>query len=244
MHRRVRRALVLVLLASIRPPAFAHDPPLVARVAHNPVHCRIEPTALQRCAAELLHRMRAEAETAHLDRHGLRATEDEVEAVYAYDRAFRRHDRSQRTRKLAQLDQRLASDAMPASERARLESFRSILVRLAQYDADVDAGIEPPLEIPRETAIGWIEQAKLDADLHRRYGGVIGVRGSGLYAHGARAELLERHLTQRDLTLLQPDFAAAIERLRTAPPAMTHRGAAADFTPFWLRPIPASYLPD
>lgn len=222
----------------------ASAPRLVARVDGHPIHCDALPEALDRCARGLLGRMRTSAERAYVEAHGLVATEPEIEAVFAYERAFRMHDRSQRSRKLLQLEERLASSALEADERSRLEAFRTVLARLARFDADVDAGVEQLHPLPREAAAVWVEQAKLDAALQRRFGGVVGVRASGMYAHGARAELLRRHLGMKRIEWLDSSFASVFERTLGAPPSIIYRGAVPDFTPFWLRPIPASYMLD
>lgn len=222
----------------------AASPPAVARIEGRPIHCAIEPTVLERCAAALLSLLRARAERAYIAGHALYATDDEIEAVYAYERAFRSHDRSQRSRKLLELDERLGSDALPADERSRLEAFRGVLARLARYDADVDAGFEQPDVLPREAAAAWIQQAKLDTDLHRRFGGIVGVRASGLYAHGARTHMLRQYVHRQELEWLDTPFRREFERLLGASPLITYRGQDADFTPFWLRPIPASYMRD
>lgn len=220
------------------------EAPPVARIDGHTVHCEIEPTALERCALAFMRLVRARAERAYIDDHALHATDDEIEAVYAYEQAFRAHDRSQRARKLLQLDERLASPTLPDDERLRLEAFRTVLVRLARYDADVDAGTEQADDLPRESAAAWVQQAKLDAQLHRRFGGVVGVRASGLYAHGARADMLREFVVRHPIEWLAIPFQDAFERLLGASPVITYRGQDIDFTPFWLRPIPASYMHD
>lgn len=217
---------------------------MIARIDGSPMHCDVLPEALEHCARRLLGRMRASAERDYIEAHRLVATEPEIEAVFAYERAFRSHDRSQRARKLVQLDERLASSTLEADERSRLEAFHTVLTRLARFDADVDSGAEQIDPLPREVAAAWVEQAKLDAALQRRFGGVVGVRASGMYAHGARAELLRRHLARQRIEWLDPTFARVVERILDAPPAIVYRGTDADFTPFWRRPIPASYMHD
>lgn len=219
-------------------------PVLVARVDGNSIHCNARIEAFERCARGLLGRMRASAERAYVEALGLGATESEIEAVFAYERAFRSHDRAQRSRKLVQLEERLASSTLENNERARLESFRTVLVRLARFDADVDEGVEQIDPLPREVAAAWVEQAKLDAALQRRFGGVVGVRASGMYAHGARAEMLRRHLVGHRIEWFDSSFASQFERALDAPPAIVYRSESADFTPFWLRPIPPSYMLD
>jgi hypothetical protein len=215
----------------------------VARIDGVSMQCDAPPHAVDRCAATFLGRMRAQAERAYIDARGLQATDAEIEAVYAYERAFQAHDRAQRARKLTQLEARLQSSPPNAAERSQLEAFRAVLVRLARYEADVDAGTEAAA-LPRESAAAWVEQAKLDADLHRRFAGSVGIRASGMYAHGARSRLLRDHLDQQRIEWLDPSFEQIVERAIAAVPAIEYRGNAVDFTPFWLRPIPPSYMPD
>lgn len=222
----------------------AAGPTTVARIEGRPIHCAAEPTVLERCAAALLALLRTQAEHAYIEEHALYATEAEIEAVFAYERAFRSHDRLQRSRKLLELEARLASGPLATEERSRLEAFRTVLARLARYDADVDAGIEKLDVLPRETAAAWVQQVKLDKQLHRRFGGVIGVRASGLYAHGARVQMLRQFVPRQQIEWLDSTFRGAFERVLGAAPTITYRGQQAEFTPFWLRPIPDSYMHD
>lgn len=247
MRLDARFAWLLLLVVGASTPARADEaslPALVARVDGQAVHCSAEPEVLERCARRLLGRMRASAERAYIEAHGLGATQSEIEAVFAYQHAFRSHDREQRSRKLVQLEERLASSTLETTERVRLESFRTVLVRLARFDADVDAGVESMDPLPPEAAAAWVEQAKLDAALHRSFGGVVGVRASGLYAHGARVKMLRSHLGVQRIEWLDAAFEGFFARALDAPPAIRYRGEAPDFTPFWRRPIPASYMLD
>jgi hypothetical protein len=242
------RIAFLLLLGALPGAAPASGPDAerddaVARVDQRPIHCDVA-HALERCAAAFLARMRSDAERAYIDAHGLHASDAEIESVHAYERAFRLHDRAQRARKLVELDERLGAAGLSADERSRLERFRDVLARLARYDADVDAGLEKPDDLPREAAIAWVLQAKLDAHLQDRIGGVIGVRASGPYAHGARIQVLRQFLSRQRVEWLSGEFADAVERLLAAPPAIVHHGQVADFTPFWQRPIPPSYMRD
>lgn len=216
----------------------------IARSEAVGLHCDGSPRPADLCARDLLRRLRAEAELDYVTRNALQATQAELEQVRRYDLDFRAHDRSQRSRKLAELDMRLAAVNLPPDERTRLETFRAILDRLAQYEADVDAGKESMPGPSSELMSHWVQQSKLETALYRRYGGTIGVNAAGPYAHGARAALVLDYVSQRSLIFLDAGVEAAFRRLITAPPAIVFRGAHPDFTPFWLRAIPSSYIPD
>jgi hypothetical protein len=194
------------------------------------------------CAEILLRRIRARVEQDYLQREGLVATPEEVAELQAYNAAFERHDREQRTRKLAEIEVRLQTAQSDSVERERLLAFRVILQRLAGFEADLDAGIvqrdEPPLEALRFL----IETTKLDASLHARYGGSVGIASSGPYAHGARAALIEDYLARSLVIVHDPQLAQVLQRALRTPPKMAHRGGDPDFTPYWRRPIPASYV--
>jgi len=240
------RWLILALLVGAIPASAAAQDALtrqVARLGTSWLDCSIELTA-ERCASILLRRMRDEAEREYVTNQAMRATPEEIEAVRAYDVAFRAHDRSQRTRKLVELVGRLDAADLAPDERERLEAFRATLERLARYDADVDAGIEPRVEPSLAQITYWVEQSKLDAALHRRYGGVIGVNAAGPYAHGARAALVGDYLRRRTLEFIDEAVGAAFRRQLAAPPAIVFREEQPDFTPFWQRAIPASYMPE
>lgn len=234
--------LISLIPACARAQGVVTEP--AARLGASWVGCEGMAQAVDLCARDLLRRVRTEAELDYVAKQNLHATPAEIEDVRAYDRAFRTHDRAQRSRKLAELDERLAAMDLPADVRTRLDEFRAILDRLAQYEADVDAGIEPRVEPSTAQIAHWIEQSKLEAALYRRYGGVIGVNAAGPYAHGARAALVLDYLDVRALSFMDRAVEAEFMRLLSAPPAIVFRGEHPNFIPFWQRAIPASYMPD
>ena len=196
------------------------------------------------CASALLIQVRARVAQAFVAQYGLEATGAELARLQAYNRSFERHDRSQRARKLAELQTRLAAEGLAPSERERLEAFRTVLLRLAHYEADVDAGIEPRVVPDEQTLRGWIETAKLNAALYAKYGGTIGLAPYGPYAHGAMRMLIAEHVARGDIRILDAAVAARFFAALDAPPRLAHTGGEPDFTPFWERPIPPSYLSD
>lgn len=208
------------------------------------MHCDPAHPTAELCARHLLQRVRTEAERDYVAREALHATAMEIEAVRTYDLAFRLHDRSQRARKLVELDQRLADPELAMAERLRIEEFRTVLRRLAQYETDVESGAEPRIDQSAEQIGHWVEQSKLDAALYRLYGGVIGINAAGPYAHGARAALVLDYLSVHPIEFVDKAVEAAFWRLLDAAPLIVFRGNEPDFTPFWQRAIPASYMPD
>jgi len=239
--------LLFALLVGAMPVAAAAQDVVtrpVARLGPSLLTCSATRATAQACAGELLQRVRAEAELGYVTAQALHASPDEIEVVRAYDRAFRTHDRWQRTRKLAELNQRLAANDLVASERERLEKFRATLERLAQYEADVDSGVEPRIEPSTAQIAHWVVQSKLDSALYHRYGGVIGIHAAGPYAHGARAALVLDYLSLVTVEFLDHAIEVAFRRLLAAPPPLVFQGENPDFTPFWKRAIPASYMVD
>ena len=89
----------------------------------------------------------------------------------------------------------------------------------------------------------WVEHAKLDEALYRRYGGSFGLTAAGAYAHGGRAMLVVEYLARRGFapgdTAVEQAFFAALRR----PPAIALEQGEPDFTPFWQRPLRNSYVP-
>lgn len=195
------------------------------------------------CAGGLLRYVRAEVARHFIARNGLEATVAELERLTDYNQAFAHHDRSQRKRKLAELAARLASDALDAGERARLEAFRAVLLRLAAYESDLDAGVETRAPIGEETLRGWIETVKLNQALYARYGGTIGIETYGPYAHGAMRRLIVEHVEKGEVRILDVALAERFFAALDAPPRLAHTGGEPDFTPFWERPLVPSYLP-
>jgi hypothetical protein len=131
---------------------------------------------------------------------------------------------------------------MNAAERARLIEFRAVLARLAAYEADVARGKELEPQTPIAVVKHWIEQAKLDPLLFRRYGGTVGLSASGAYAHSARAALVLDYMAREDVDVPDPEIARRLRALLSAPPAIVYRGSSPDFTPFWKRPLVPSYV--
>ncbi len=217
-----------------------------ARIGNEPLSCvSLGALAPADCASVLLRELRTRAEQQFIRAQGLQASAAEIAQVRAYESAFARHDRDQRARKLAELEVRLAQAGAgtSAAEHARLVEFRALLTRLAAYEADVDRGVEEAAPaLSSATLASWVEQAKLDAALYRRYGGAVGLRPAGAYAHEARAALVADYMQREAVELPDPEIARHLEGALRAPPAMVFSGAEPDFTPFWLRPLRASYV--
>ena len=174
----------------------------------------------------------------------LAATPDEIAELAAYDRRFNAKDRSQRARKLDELDRRLLDDGLGPEERARLEDFRATLQRLARYDMERDQ--EPPADPARQAAYykPWIEMWKMNKALYDEYGGVVGLTQFGPDPHGARAALLRDYEQRGLVTILDPALREEVDATLDARPPLVVSPDRVDFTPYWKRPIPPSYFPD
>jgi hypothetical protein len=125
-----------------------------------------------------------------------------------------------------------------------LTEFREVLVRLARYEADVDAGTEERVAAPLELMRRWVEDAKLNAALHRRYGGTVGLLAAWPYAHGARQALVRHYLANGKVEILHAGVRQYFDAVLAAPPQVAFQGTHPDFTPYWKRPIPPSYMTD
>lgn len=232
-------------LALIATAALAQPGAPVARVFGVALECAdLGADGPSACAARLLRHVRARAGREFVARNALDATDAELERLGEYNRAFERHDRSQRKRKLAELDARLAADSLAPGERAWLEEFRGVLQRLARRDADIDAGVRVREPIDERTLRGWIETAKLNAALYAKYGGIVGLAAYGPYAHGAIRALIDEHIERGDIRILDAAVAERFFAALAAPPRLAYTEGEPDFTPFWERPIPSSYVAD
>jgi hypothetical protein len=180
----------------------------------------------------------------YIDVQGLTATPAEIAEAVEYHREFAARDRVQRARKLVELNERLAVDGLKPDERARLEEFRKVLARLAQHDAEQDLLPPPDPAGQGQLLVPWIEQWKMNKVLYEQYGGVVATSRFGPDPHGARAALMADY-ERRGLVR----FADAAQRERVFAwlnrrPSMVTRPEDVDFTPYWKRPIPASYFPE
>jgi hypothetical protein len=180
----------------------------------------------------------------YIDEKGLAATAAEIAETMEYHREFAAKDRVQRSRKLVELEQRLAADGLKPDERAHLEEFRKVLTRLAQHDAEQER--LPPPDPARQGPLltPWIEQWKMNKALYEQYGGIVALTRFGPDPQGARAALLADY-EHRGLVR----FSDAAQRERVFAwlgrrPSMVTRPEEVDFTPYWKRPIPPSYFPD
>jgi hypothetical protein len=174
---------------------------------------------------------------------GLSATAAEISEVRAYDREFERRDRAQRARKLAELTERLAREDLDPGERAWLEEFRSVLIRVAEHDAGSDrAG--PDAAGERALLSSWIEFWKGNRALYAEYGGAVEVTTAGPAAHGARVALLADYERRGLVQLFDRRLRDRLFELLSRPPRRVVPPDEIDFTPYWRRPIPPSYFPD
>lgn len=180
----------------------------------------------------------------YVAQQGLAATATELAEVAAYDREFERKDRSQRARKLKELDQRLATDGLGPAERAWLEEFRAILQRLAQNDLAKDRLAPPGPDERRAFYASWIELWKMNKTLYEQYGGVVVLTELGPSPHGARAALIADYERQGHLRFFDAAQRERLYALIEARPSIVVPPERVDFTPYWKRPIPPSYLPD
>ncbi|MGH8666486.1 MAG: hypothetical protein ACREUX_19655 [Burkholderiales bacterium] len=242
MRRLAVLGVVLAGVASTTPSAAER---VAARIGVEEIRCEdLHAAETRTCAAELLREIRDRAEQRFVATQGLQATADEIEAVRAHERAFARHDRAQRAQKLEELEARLVhmGAQMSAAEHERLVEFRAVLRRLAAYEADVARGALAPPELSTATMAHWIEQAKLDAALYRRYGGSVGLKAAGPYAHSARAELVADYMRHENIEVPDPEVERHLLVALWAPPSIVYRGATPDFTPFWMRALVPSYV--
>jgi hypothetical protein len=242
MRRLVGLAVMLVGVASGTTNAAER---LAARIGAEEIRCTaFEARDARTCALELLREIRARAEQRYIDAHELHATADEIAALRAYEHSFARHDRSQRARKLTEIEARLVhmGAEMGAAERERLIEFHTVLQRLAEYEADVARGVKTALEVPTATLAHWIEQTKLDAALYQRYGGTVGLKAAGAYAHSARATLAAEYMRRESVEVADAEIAHHLRSALWAPPPIAFHGSSPDFTPFWLRPLVSSYV--
>ena len=180
----------------------------------------------------------------YLEQNGLNATREEIAEVLAYEREFERRDRAQRARKLDELDLRLASGELEPTEHARVEEFRAVLARLAQSDLENDRAPAPDPERRAAQHAQWIELWKLSQAMYEQYGGIVALTHFGPFPHGARVALLEDYERRGLLQFSDAQLRERLFALLATRPQMALAPGQVDFTPFWRRPIPPSYLPD
>ncbi len=180
----------------------------------------------------------------YVAQQGLAATATEVAEVAAYDREFEHKDRSQRARKLEELNQRLGKDSLSPAERAWLVEFRAVLQRRAQNDLEKDRLAPPGPGQQRVFYAPWIEMWKMNKALYEQYGGAVVLTELGPSPHGARAALISDYERQGRLRFFDAALRERLYALIEARPSSVVPPERVDFTPYWKRPIPPSYFPD
>jgi len=80
--------------------------------------------------------------------------------------------------------------------------------------------------------------------LYDEYGGVVALTRFGPDPHGARAALLADYERQGLLHISDPLLRNEVIAVLETRPSMVIPPDSVDFTPYWKRPIPASYFPD
>jgi len=236
---------LFVLHAFCRDIALASDPPApVAQVLGQSIGCQeLGGTSPKSCANALLTHAFEVISRDYIERRRLQASDDEIRTLAAYNDRFELHDRDQRARKLAEIDERLSSTDLPVDDRHRLLEFREVLARLARFDADVDAG-RVSRGAPSRASLGAIiEEVKLNIALFARFGGVLGQAAYGPYPHEARMALVADYIA-KDLVRIHDEIVRMhFEQAMREPPRVRYRGAFPDFTPYWERPLAPSYMP-
>ena len=179
----------------------------------------------------------------YIAEHALAATPQDIAELLAYDREFDARDRRQRARKLAELNERLASADLDAAERTRLDEFRAVLTRLAKWEAAQDKAPPEDAEDPGAYA-SWIEFWKGNRALYEEYGGTVAATSAGPAAYGARVRLIAEYERRGFVQFHDPRLRARLIELMSRPPERVVPPQEVDFTPYWRRPIPPSYYPD
>ncbi len=208
-------------------------------LTHDAVAPRGEPLAVQ--LAQFVH---GRVLRHYVAQHGLTATAGELAELAKYQAEFERRDRAQRARKLVELEQRLASDALGKAERAHLEDFRATLKRLAAYEAEQDHKPRPDARERAAEFAPWIEMWKVHRALFERFGGAVGLLEFGHYPYGAWAALISDYERRGEIDFRDADVRERVMALFNMTPRILVPPDKVDFTPPWRKPIPSSYFPD
>lgn len=240
----VLRGALLFAVLLVAAPVRAQAPVATVlghAIARETVAVEPGPRAQARKLAELLW--------PHVARHyigaqRLEATPSELAELAAYDAEFRRRDRAQRERKLAELHERLRSDALSDAERRFATEFRDVLERLARGDAEAGAAAAPDAGSRDAVPSRWIEAWKLNRAIHAQYGGVVALTRFGPDPHGARAALFADYERRGMIAIHDTGLRRALFDLLEEAPRMAVPPAEVDFTPYWQQPIPGSYYAD
>ena len=175
---------------------------------------------------------------------GLAATAGEVAEILAYNREFERKDRSQRARKLDELNRRLTADGIPPEERRWLEEFRATHSRLARDDAERDRAPAPDQRAEAAYFESVLAAWKMNKALFEQYGGTVTWSAQGPRAHGAHAALIADYEGRGLVRFVDAGLRERLFAHLAEPPSRVLPPERVDFTPYWKLPIPPSYFPD
>jgi hypothetical protein len=238
------KLLVIVLaVAALTPATALAEHPVVSVLGETLTHDAVAPAGeLQ--AADLALFLRDRIFRHYVAQHGLTATPAELDELADYYAEFERRDRAQRARKLAELEQRLVTDALGKAERAHFEEFRTTLKRLAAHEVERDRKPRPAARDRVAELAPQIEMWKLHRVLYERFGGVVGLLEFGHYPYGAWAALIADYERGGELKFHDSDVRERVMALFNMTPHIVVAPQGADFTPYWRKPIPPSYFPD
>jgi hypothetical protein len=233
------RLLVCGFLA-IMVPACAHqtwgDPglPVAGRVLGTTIHTRD--------AEELRYVVLQKLTDRYADENGITVTQAETDAYVARMRQRMRTDRAERLARRDELTRRLATPALPESERrtlaAELDAEEKLLAALG--DPDAAAPSAEDARARQEIATAFIRQWKINRALYRQYGGRIAFQQGGPEPLDAYRRFLEERHARGDFEIVDRALESAFWRyyrtdtLHSFYPPGSPEEARAFSVPWWL----------
>lgn len=171
-----------------------------------------------------------------IEAKGLKATPEELGEILDRMNQFAEENRKRRARELSEVEGKLKSMDLSDEERRRHEDRLKTLQSLADLDRWEAAHPKETLKTLSELYAPMVEAAKLDAALHREFGGVVAVTKFGQVPVGARAALLRKYVGEGRLEFsdktVEKRFWAEWDRT----PKLTASPDKVDLTPYWKLP--------
>ncbi len=175
----------------------------------------------------------------YIEKNNLKATDEEIRELQAYQDRFMAQDRIKRQKKLVELEEKLEDTKLSSTEKEKMEKYRATLLRLVSRDKQQDEiKFKPTAEVLRGIFVPWIEGWKFNKSVYEKYGGTVSVTKFGPDPVGATECLLKDYEKQGKIVIHDENLRRSFWDRFSEAPRFTAKPEEIDFTPHWRKPLP------
>lgn len=187
---------------------------------------------------ELRMKIVREVRLDYIEKNNLKATDDEIRELQAYQDRFMAQDRIKRQKKLEELEKKLEDTKLSSTEKEKTVKYRATLLRLASRDKQRDeVNFKPTSEALRRIYAPWIEGWKFNKSVYDKYGGTVSITKFGPDPVGATEYLLKDYEKQGKIVIHDENLRRSFWDRFSVAPRFTAKPEEIDFTPYWRKPL-------